>query len=71
MGAAPDNFDIIAHLHSKGLLPGGAKIADIGCQQLRGAMPSDVRRFLSHFGSKATRPSWHTLHPTTSSSASI
>jgi SAM-dependent methyltransferase len=50
MGAAPDNLDIIADLYARGLLPKGAAIADIGCQQLRGATASDVRRFLGYFG---------------------
>lgn len=45
MGAAPDQLDVIADLHAKGLLPSGAAIADLGCTQLRGAGPNDVRRF--------------------------
>lgn len=53
MGASPDNLDIIADLHSKGLLPGDAAIADIGCTQLRDATEADVQRFLDHFGVSA------------------
>ena len=50
MGASPDNLFIIADLRSKGLIPKNASVADVGCQQLRGATPADMDRFLSHFG---------------------
>lgn len=49
MGASPDNLVIIADLYSKGLIPQNAAVADVGCQQLRDAAPSDVEHFLSHF----------------------
>jgi len=54
MGASPDNFDIIADLHRRGVLPTGGSIADLGCTQLRDAVPADVRRFLTHFGKTPT-----------------
>jgi len=49
MGAAPDNLDTIAHLYRRGLLPRRGAIADLGCSQLRGASPDDLKRFFKCF----------------------
>lgn len=54
MGASRDNLDLITGLHRSGWLPFPAAIADIGVQQLWNGSDTDYRRFLDHFGVKAS-----------------
>lgn len=50
MGTTIDQLDTIANLYAEGHLPFGARIADIGCQQLWGDNVEGIRRFLKAFG---------------------
>jgi hypothetical protein len=50
MGTAIDQLDRIAGLYKEGHLRFGARVADIGCQQLYGGSAEGVRRFLEAFG---------------------
>jgi hypothetical protein len=50
MGTAIDQLDMIASLCTEGHLPFGARIADIGCQQLWGGNVEGILRFLKAFG---------------------
>jgi hypothetical protein len=49
MGASPDNFSVIAEMHKLGLLGKGAAVADLGCQQPRGATEQDLSHFFGTF----------------------
>lgn len=50
MGTGIDQLETIANLCTEGHLPFGARIADIGCQQLWGGNVEGIRRFLKVFG---------------------
>jgi len=57
VGTTIHQLERIANLHIGGYLPFGARIADIGCQQLSGASAEGIRRFLAAFGRDGVDPS--------------